>query len=406
MLCYFDSDTEVNLSHITDIKQVRSLTELKKRMSESNFEFVQSTEYTQQGLYVVEVSKIPSLWCAKTKPETFNLLLNIPSRVIRAAKSKKIRILILSIVEGDNFTSKDFDGFEHLHNTVRLLGLPKHSVLIVSGNLNASQQYTEWCRQQSKEEYIEFQEGVEWDGKTSNNSIPPNAPVKITDHCLPFNSLNRAHRNHRTEHLYFLAENKLDGLVSGGAWFATHTIDAPIYQTVEYNHYKTVLTANYPKTVDVPDLVNQVPNLINNFDIYERSQLTVVTESHFDQTGGLFITEKTFRPLLVGHPFMVLGQKGTLKKLRSWGFQTDFDGIDQNYDLVTNDSERFLQFHQSLKNWCNTPLEEKKSMLQKWESTIKHNFNHYKITNFKKSMFDCAIESSNIYFKEYSWSAL
>jgi hypothetical protein len=399
MLCYFDSDTEVNLSHITDIKQVRPLAELKNRLSESNFEFTQSIEYIQQGLYIVEVSKIPSLWCAKTKSETFNLLLNIPSRVIRAAKSKKIRILILSIVEGDNFTSKDFDGFEHLHNTVRLLGLPKHSILIVSGNLNASQQYTEWCRQQSKEEYIEFQEGIEWDGKTTH---PPSATVKIQDHCLPFNSLNRAHRNHRTEHLYFLAENKLAGLVSGGAWFSTHSIDTPIYQTVEYNYYKSVLTANYPKTVDVLDLVNQVPNLINNLEIYKRSQLTVVTESHFNQTGGLFITEKTFRPLLVGHPFMVLGQKGTLKKLRTWGFQTNFDGIDQSYDLVVDDSERFLKFHQSLKNWCNTPLEEKKSMLQKWESTIKHNFNHYKIINFKKSMFDCAIESSNIYFKECS----
>ena len=399
MLCYFDSDTEVNLSHIVDIKQVRSLEELKKRLSESAFEFVQSTEYSQQGLYVVEVSKIPELWCAKTFLKSFNLLLNIPSRVIKAAKSKKIRILILSIVEGDNFTSNAFDGFEHLHNTIRLLGLPKYSVLIVSGNLNASQQYTEWCKQHSKEEYIEFQEGVEWDGKESH---PPNDVVNLKDNCLPFNSLNRAHRNHRTEHLYFLAENKLQGLVSGGAWFSTHPIDAPIYQTVEYNHYNTVLTANYPKTIDVTDLVNQVPNLTNNLEIYESSQLTVVTESHFDQSGGLFITEKTFRPLLVGHPFMILGQKGTLEKLRSWGFSTDFDGIDQLYDLIEDDQERFLHFHRSLKDWYNVPSEEKKLMLQKWKNTIKHNFDHYKIINFKKSMFDCAIESSKKYFKEYS----
>jgi hypothetical protein len=399
MLCYFDSNTDVNLSHIADIKQVRSLAELKKRLSESNFEFTQSTEYSQQGLYIVEVSKIPELWCAKTFPKSFNLLLNIPSRVINAAKSKKIRILILSIVEGDNFTSNAFDGFEHLHNTVRLLGLPKYSVIIVSGNLNAGQQYTEWCKQHSKEEYIEFQEGIEWDGK---ESYPPSTAIKIQDQCLPFNSLNRAHRNHRTEHLYFLAEHKLTGLVSGGAWFSTHDIDTPLYQTVEYNYYNAVLTANYPMTVDVEDLVNQVPNLINNLEIYERSQLTVVTESHFDQTGGLFITEKTFRPLLVGHPFMILGQRGTLKKLRSWGFRTDFDGIDQSYDDVADDSKRFAQFHQSLKNWYYTPLEEKKLMIQKWESTIKHNFNHYNIINFKKSMFDCAIESSNIYFKEYS----
>ena len=399
MLCYFDSDTEVNLSHIADIKQVRSVVELKNRLSVSDFEFAHSTEYSQPGLYVIEVSKIPELWCAKTFPKSFNLLLNIPSRVIKAAKAKKIRIFILSIVEGDNFTSDIFDGFEHLHNTVCLLGLPKYSVIIVSGNLNASQQYTEWCEQHSKEEYIEFQEGIEWDGKMSH---PPDDAVKIADYCLPFNSLNRAHRNHRTEHLYFLAENKLTGLVSGGAWFATHPIDPPTYQTVDYNHYKTVLTANYPKTVDIQDLINQVPNLINNLEIYERSQLTVVTESHFDQTGGMFITEKTFRPLLVGHPFMILGQKGTLEKLRSWGFQTDFDGIDQSYDLIEDDSERFLQFHRSLRTWCLLDAEIRRTAIYKWDNIIQHNFQNYKKSNFKKTMFDNVILTTEQYFKKCS----
>lgn len=399
MLCYFDSDTDVNLSHITHIKQVRLLEELKTRLSESAFEFAHSTEYTQPGLYVVEVSKIPELWCAKTFPKSFNLLLNIPSRVIKAAKSKKIRILILSTVEGDNFSYDAFDGFAHLHNTIRLLGLPKYSVLIVSGNLNANQQYLEWCKVNFKEPYIEFQEGVEWDGKMSH---PPTAPVSIKDYSLPFNSLNRAHRNHRTEHLYFLAENKMTGLVSGGAWFSTHAIDTPVYQTVEYNHYKTVLTANYPKTVDVKDLVNQVPNLINNLEIYENSQLTVVTESHFNQTGGLFITEKTFRPLLVGHPFMILGQKGTLEKLRSWGFLTDFDGIDQSYDNIADDRERFLQFHQSLRNWCVLDAEIRRTAIYKWNNIIQHNFQNYKKSNFKKTMFDNVIKSTEKYFKANS----
>lgn len=396
MLCYFDSDTDVNLSHIPHVKQVRLLSELKKRLSESNFEFIHSTEYTHRGLYIIEVSKIPELWCAKTFPESFNLLLNIPSRVIKAAKSKRIRILIISTVEGDNFTSPVFDGFEHLHNTVRLLGLPKHSVIIISGNLNAGQQYTEWCKQHYKEEYIEFQEGVEWDGKMSH---PPEKPVDIKDYCLPFNSLNRAHRNHRTEHLYFLVENKLQGLVSGGAWFATHNIDTPLYQDVDYNHYKTVLTSNYPKTVDIQDLVNQVPNLINNLSIYKNSQLSVVTESHFNQTGGLFITEKTFRPLLVGHPFMILGQQGILTKLQSWGFMTNFDGLDQSYDEIVNDKERFLQFHQSLRNWCILDAEIRRTAIYKWNNIILHNFQNYKKLNFKKMMFDNVIRSTENYFK-------
>ena len=396
MLCYFDSDTEVNLSYIEKVKNVRSLVELKTRLSESSVTYVTSKEYNRVGVYLIEVSKIPELWCAKTHPGSDNILLNIPSRVIKAAKHQKIRILIISTIEGDNFTTDTFDGFGHLHNTVRLLGLPKHSVCIVSGNLNASQQYTNWCQQNSKEELIEFLEGVEWDGKTSNFSI---SPVTIKDYCLPFNSLNRAHRNHRTEHLYFLAENKLKGLVSGGAWFSTHEIKQPAYQTVDYGHYKNVLTANYPKTVDVIDLVNTVPNLINNLEIYENSQLTVVTESHFNQTGGLFITEKTFRPLLVGHPFMILGQKGTLEKLRSWGFRTDFDGIDQSYDLVEDDRERFLQFHQSLRNWCIQDSEIRRTAIYKWNNIIQHNFQNYKKLNFKKLMFDNVIRSTENYFK-------
>jgi hypothetical protein len=402
MLCYFDSDTEVNLSYIEQVKNVRSLKELKTRLSASSVTHVTSKEYNQVGIYPIEVSKLPGLWCAKTHPGSDNILLNIPSRVIKAAKQKKIRIVIMTVIEGDNFTSVIFDGFLHLHNTVTLLGLPKYSVCIVSGNLNASQQYSEWCQLNSKEPLIEFLEGVEWDGKTSNNSIHPGNPVVIKDYSLPFNSLNRAHRNHRTEHLYFLAENKLQGLVSGGAWFDTHEIEYPIYQTVEYNHYKTVLKTNYPKTVDVLDLVNQVPNLINNLEIYENSQLTVVTESHFDQTGGLFITEKTFRPLLVGHPFIVLGQKGTLKKLRSWGFITEFDGLDQSYDAVDDNSERFLQFHLALRNWCTQDPEIRRTAIYKWDNIIQHNFQNYKKSNFKKTMFDNVILSTEQYFKKCS----
>ena len=399
MLCYFDSDTEVNLSYIDQIKNVRTLQELKTRLSESGVTYVTSKEYSSPGLYPVEVSKIPSLWCAKTHADSSNILLNLPSRVVRAAKLKKLRILIISTIEGDNFSSDLFNGFQHLTDSIKLLGLPKSSVLIISGNLNASKQYTDWCSSNNEQELIEFQEGIEWDGKTSTG---PDTPIKVKDYCLPFNSLNRAHRNHRTEHLYFLAENKLSGLVSGGAWFATDPIDSPVYQTVEYNHYKTVLTANYPKTVDVLDLVNQVPNLVNNLEIYENSQLTVVTESHFNQTGGLFITEKTFRPLLVGHPFMILGQKGTLAKLRSWGFRTDFDGIDQSYDNITDDRERFLQFHQALRNWCMQDSEIRRTAIYKWDNIIQHNFQNYKKSNFKKTMFDNVILSTEQYFKKCS----
>ena len=402
MLCYFDSDTEVNLSHIPDIKNVRPLSSLKARLSNSNFTFVTTTEYSTPGIYLVEVSKIPILWCAKTFPGSFNLLLNLPSKVIKSAKEKVLRIVILSTIEGDNFTTNIFDGFLHLHSTVRLLGLPKFSVCIVSGNLNAARQYSNWCKNNNTEEYIEFLEGIEWDGKESNQI---ESPVLIEDYALPFNSLNRAHRNHRTEHLYFIAEKKLKGIVSGGAWFADG-IEKPLYSEVNYDYYKLVLLENYPKTVDVLDLKNTVPNQVNNFEIYQKSQLTVVTESHYSQAGGLFITEKTFRPILLGHPFMILGQPGILDKLRTFGFETSFDGIDQSYDSLESDIERFLSFHQSLMRWCFTDSEIRRTSVYKWKNIVLHNFQLYKQLNFKKMMIDSIILSSDKYFIEASQNFL
>lgn len=407
MLCYFDSDSDVNLSYIEQIKNVRSLKELKNRLSVSNLEFVTSTEYNSPGIYLIEVSKVPQLWCTKTIPPSTNVLLNIPSRVIRAVKQKQIRIVILSIVEGDNFTSNEFDGYAYLNNNIKLLGLPKYSVLIVSGNLNASQQYIKWCNQNNQEELIEFVEGIEWDGKGSVDRSQ-DFPIfyesqKDINAVKRFNSLNRAHRPARTEHLFYLAKNNLlfDNLVSGGAWFHNSPIDPPKYLHVEtYEHYTDILFQNYPRTVDVEDLINTVPNSINNIEIYKNTSLSIITESHYGQEGGMFITEKSFRPLLLGHPFMVLGQKGLLDKLKTLGFRTDF--FDFEYDTIDNDRERFIKFHQILYNWYDLPINDKIVLAQKWQSIVEHNFYHYRTIDFKKQMFDIVITSSQQYFKNIS----
>lgn len=404
MLCYFDSDTDVNLHYIKQIKNVRPLDRLKSRLSNSNFTFVTSKDYTESGLYVIEVSMNPSLWCAQTFAGSDNILLNIPGKTLKAAKNKKIRILIISAIEGDNFVNATFDGYMHLNNTMKLLGMPKHSLVVITGNLNAAVQYTQWCKKHNEEELIEFIGGIDWDGK---EATLPNMPLStmVTNFALPFNSLNRAHRPHRSEHLFYLADRNLTGRVSGGAWFAEGTIDKPIYQDVNYDYYKKQLLTHYPQIIDlsVADLKQPKdthPSLTNNFEIYISSMLTLVTESHYDQDGGMFITEKTMRPLAVGHPFMILGQCGILEKLKALGFKTEFDGLDGSYDSIEDNRLRFLKFHDTLLNWCNKNPRDRFDLLQKWQSTIEHNFKIYKSINFKKLMFDCAIDSTKRYFKE------
>lgn len=401
MRCYFDGD-EVNLSHIDEIRGVRPLSQLKSRLSNSNFEFVHSTDY-EQGLYIIEVSKHSPHWAGYSSvPQSKNILLEIPDHVITAVRQRKLRIVIIDIIEGDSYISTDFNGYKHLNYTAQILNLPLRSILIVSGNLNIKTEYRQWCENTLQPLLIEFIEGIEWSGHDTGWQTPTKPLIHYSlamANVKSFNSLNRAHRQHRSDHLYFLAKNNLleDGIVSGGSYFTDNNITS---KYVTDDLYKDVLQQHYPRTVDlsIEDLKEpkQVhPSLTSNFSTYTNSLLTVVTESHYEQT-GLFITEKTFRPIALGHPFIVLGQSFLLAKLNELGFKTKF--LDSGYDTIIDNQSRFDAVHSQLLEWKKMPYNNKIITIGQWLADIEHNFNLYKSLNFKKIMFDAVIQSSKAYF--------
>ena len=92
--CYFDSNSEVNLSYIDQVKNVRTLIELKEKIQHTELEFITSTEYNHPGLYIIEVSKHSYLWCSDHLINGFNILDNLPSHIIPAVLDKKIRLII------------------------------------------------------------------------------------------------------------------------------------------------------------------------------------------------------------------------------------------------------------------------------------------------------------------------
>jgi hypothetical protein len=104
MIYYFDSSTEVNMSNLHQIKEVRPLHKILEKLVTSDVEVRYTTDYTEQGLYIVEVSKHTHQWTGHPSSyHTFNLLAEVPVHVIDAVKEKKIRLVILSTVEGGNF---------------------------------------------------------------------------------------------------------------------------------------------------------------------------------------------------------------------------------------------------------------------------------------------------------------
>ena len=76
---------------------------------------------------------------------------------------------------------------------------------------------------------------------------------------------------------------------------------------------------------------------------YSDSYCHLVLETFFDADGsnGCFISEKVFKPIRHGQPFVIFGTPYTLKTLRRLGYKTYDSAIDNSYDLIEDNTERF-----------------------------------------------------------------
>jgi imidazoleglycerol phosphate dehydratase HisB len=135
------------------------------------------------------------------------------------------------------------------------------------------------------------------------------------------------------------------------------------------------------------------------FDEAADSLLYLVTETV--ATGRRHhITEKTFKPIAMGMPFVIVGTKGSLKYLRSYGFRT-FEGIwDESYDDAEDDV-RIQRIASLLRSLDELSVEAKQDLFDQARPIIEHNWNHFYGGGFEavlwqelKDMLD-GIESSS-----------
>lgn len=85
---------------------------------------------------------------------------------------------------------------------------------------------------------------------------------------------------------------------------------------------------------------------------YTDSYCHLVLETFFDADGsnGCFISEKVFKPIRHGQPFVVFGTHHTLATLRRLGYRTYDHAIDNSYDKIENNTERFRKIVDTVKN--------------------------------------------------------
>jgi len=76
---------------------------------------------------------------------------------------------------------------------------------------------------------------------------------------------------------------------------------------------------------------------------HANSYCNIVMETHFDadQSGGTFLTEKTFKPIKHGQLFFVAGPPGSLQQLHDLGYRTFDSVLDNTYDRIADNTQRW-----------------------------------------------------------------
>lgn len=157
--------------------------------------------------------------------------------------------------------------------------------------------------------------------------------TEVDNYYLCYNRKPKPHRIELVEKIY---SNKLEqfGIVTLGKndvdYDVSQGLKTDLYLTVEEN----ALDYSYNNRFLVHNNFGGIPYdllSLGRLDIWQTHFLNIVCESEFFPWDNMFVTEKTWKPILGLRPFILNGQTKIYRYLRDNGFRTFthwFDGIE------------------------------------------------------------------------------
>ncbi len=111
---------------------------------------------------------------------------------------------------------------------------------------------------------------------------------------------------------------------------------------------------------------------------YIDTYFSLVTETVFSGTDS-FRTEKIWKPIIMGHPWIAVANRGFYRDMHNMGFRTFGDVIDESFDLVDNPQDRIGRISTIVNELCSADLTQ--FMLQCKDTCI---YNQQVIIDYQK----------------------
>ena len=294
----------------------------------------------------------------------------ITEKYLNDVRNGKAKIIMIYLFEGysGSYGNQDFEVIEKWRIESRL---PTNSICFICANLIC--------------EDVVKQRGYGFVAKPTHSFEPWNrydeeTPVdfKPTHNKYLFLSYNR---NPRPQRLIFLS-HLLDNQLFDRGMISLNKLRTPIPPNLKPEHL-VYFYNNTPFVIDEKyDLDYNLAVNITKED-YENTFISLVTESLADD-GTLFFSEKIWKPLMVGHPFILYGNQNSIKYLKNLGYKTFDKWIDESYDDEPDAFHRSLKVVEEVRKLSLKNMDEVHQIRNEMKETCEFNQKKYKELYYKK----------------------
>lgn len=265
-----------------------------------------------------------------------------------------VKFVLFDLYEASKDVEKSAERFQKLLNK---------RIFVVSAN-----------RKLNNKQNIDFVFNDHWLKRVPRHPIiMPYKPKKL------YINLTRVARTHRCILLDSLIDNNLFDI-------GYNTISDLNLQLSEYlkNNPQSKIDKKQFQTLDVKDLYAENPNYYVPIKACKKSFVYIATETLVDNT-RMFFSEKVYKPIAIGMPFITLGNPGTLDVLKNLGYQTFSQWFNEDYDKDIDINDRIKIIIENLQIYANKSNKDLELLRKKMKSVCVHNQNNYKIQQNKIS---------------------